>query len=180
MADCPGRRKSIYKPRIGGTLTRCPMRDPQLQGMHPAHSCHLMHDIREQRICKSKAVGYCRPCLVYGKAVILYLSIKAGFLLSTMHSSHQDITRRHSQSRKLPTRHLHTSAHTICKDIFSILSHLHPLIGYTQHQVQSLLSRTFTFARLAKPFLQTDSLSVISRRYFRQNANTTMGRKTNR
>ena len=83
--------KHFYKSRIGATLTRCPMREPQLQGVHPAHSCHLMYDIREQRICKSKAVGCCGPCLVCGKAASLYLSIKAGFLLSILDSSHQNI-----------------------------------------------------------------------------------------
>ena len=86
-----GGEKYFYKPRIGATLRRCPMREPQLQGVHPAHCRHLMHDIREPRICKSKAVGCCGPCLVYGKAVSLYLSIKAGFLLSFMGSLHKDI-----------------------------------------------------------------------------------------
>ena len=69
-----------------------------------------------------------------------------------MDSSHKDITGTHSQRRKLPTRHLHTPAHA---DIFSTLSHLHPLIRYTRRQKQSLLSETFTVTSLAKSFLQT-------------------------
>ena len=102
------------------------MREPQFQGVHPAQSCHLMHDIRElqvvhpahshhlmhdireQRICKSKAVGRCGPCLVLGKAVSLYLSIKAGGLLFIMHSSHQDIT-GHTHSSADPLLLLYAS-----------------------------------------------------------------------
>ena len=129
--------KSFGKSRIGATLTRCPMREPQLQGVHPAHSCHLMHDIREQRIRKPKAVGCCGPCLVRGKAVSLYLSIKAGFLLFIMHSSHQDITNIHSQLHTLPTRHLYHSIYINCNNIFNTLDHLHPLLRYTRNQVQT-------------------------------------------
>ena len=86
------------------------MREPQLQGMHPAHSRHLMHDIREQRICKSKAVGCCGPCLVYGKAVNLYFVYKSW--VSSLHYGF--FTQGHH-------RYTHSSVHSLLLPYASIL-----------------------------------------------------------